>query len=151
MSLKSIVLLTAATVGVAGSALAHHSFAMFDVAKTIVIRGTVKEFAWVNPHSWLYVIAQKADGTSEEWALECSSPNMMIRWGWNARDLKPGDKVAVDIHPSRDGRHVGSVFAVYLADGRVLADPMGRTGVSGDDLARGKPKTPTQPIGEPLK
>ena len=130
---------------------AHHSFAMFDTQKTIAITGKVRELVWANPHAWLYVNAQKPDGTFEEWALECSSPNMMIRWGWNANDINAGDTITVDIHPNRDGRHQGSVYAVFLADGRVFADPIGRFGVSGDDLAKGPPSLPKKPTGVPLK
>lgn len=134
-----------------GGAYAHHSFAMFDTHKTITITGKVRELVWTNPHAWLYVNAQKTDGTFEEWALECSSPNMMIRWGWNASDISAGDTITVDIHPNRDGRHQGSVYAVFLADGRVFADPMGRQGVTGDELAKGPPSLPKKPTGVPLK
>jgi hypothetical protein len=28
---------------------------MFDTAKTITLKGTVKEYEWTNPHSWLRV------------------------------------------------------------------------------------------------
>ena len=37
----------------AGTALAHHSFAMFDRNKETTIVGTVDEFQWTNPHSWI--------------------------------------------------------------------------------------------------
>lgn len=134
----------------AGMADAHHSFATFDMQKTLAISGTVKEFVWANPHSWIYMIVTKADGTREEWGAECSSPNMMIRWGWNRSDIKVGDKITIDMHPSRDGRHFGSVYAVFLANGHVLADPMGRR-VTGDDLAKGPPPLPTKPTGTPYR
>jgi hypothetical protein len=152
MKIKSSIGLGLAVLAAAWgpAALAHHSFAMFDMQKMIALTGTVKEFAWANPHSWIYVVATKADGTQETWALECSSPNMMTRWGWKYSDIKVGDKVTVDIHPSRDGRPVASVYAVFLSDGRVLADPMGRR-VSGDDLAKGPPPLPTKPTGEPYR
>lgn len=152
MQMKRFLVLSLAALGASGAtaSFAHHSFAMFDMQKTIAISGTVKEFAWVNPHSWIYIIATKADGTKEEWGLECSSPNMMIRWGWRHSDIKEGDKITIDMHPSRDGRRFGSVYAVFLSDGRVLADPMGRR-VTGDDLARGPPSLPKKPTGEPFR
>jgi hypothetical protein len=117
---------------------------------TVAITGTVKDFAWVNPHAWIYVNVTKADGSTEQWALECSSPNMMIRWGWNKSDIRAGDKITVDMHPSRDGKPVASVYAVFLANGKVLADPMGRR-VSGDDLAKGPPSLPEKPTGTPYR
>ena len=39
----------------AGPALAHHSFAMFDQKKVLTLEGTVTEFQWTNPHSFLEV------------------------------------------------------------------------------------------------
>lgn len=152
MNMKTFLALSLATFGLSGAgvSVAHHSFAAFDMQKTLAISGTVREFVWANPHSWIYLVATKADGTSEEWALECSSPNMMIRWGWNHRDIKPGDKITIDVHPSRDGRPFGSVFAVFLGNGRVLADPMGRR-VTGDDLAKGPPSLPEKPTGTPYR
>ena len=131
-------------------AFAHHSFALFDRTQLTTLSGTVREWKWANPHTWLTVTVRKADGTDEDWALVGSSPNMMIRWGWRYADIKIGDKLTIDTHPARDGSPQGSVFAVYLADGRVLADPMGRR-VSGDDLAKGPPPVPSKPTGEPYR
>ena len=58
MNLKVVSLAAVAAAAFAASALAHHSFAMFDAEKTITLQGTVKEFEWVNPHSWLRVNGQ---------------------------------------------------------------------------------------------
>ena len=44
-------------------ALAHHSFAMFDAEKAIELKGTVKEFQFRNPHSWIHIDVKKEDGT----------------------------------------------------------------------------------------
>ena len=150
VSRRSVLMSLAALLACAsGVSFAHHSFARFDIGKTVAVTGTVTQWVWANPHSWIYLNVKRTDGTVEEWGFECSSPNMMIRWGWNRADINVGDKLTVDTHPARDGRHYGSVFAVYLSDGRVLADPMGRL-VSGDDLAKGPPSIPKKPTGEPL-
>lgn len=127
----------------------HHSFALFDTGKLVAISGTVTRWDWINPHSWLYMDVTKADGTTERWAFECSSPNMMIRWGWNAKDVRIGDKVTVDAHVARNGTHVASVKTLFLPGGKVLADPMGQGRyVSGDELATGPDSVPTKPHGE---
>ena len=34
-------------------AWAHHSMAGFDRTKTVTLVGTVKQFKWANPHSWI--------------------------------------------------------------------------------------------------
>jgi hypothetical protein len=127
---------------------AHHSFGKFDMAKLTTLTGTVREWTWANPHTWLIVVVKKANGATEQWALVGSSPNMMSRWGWNAADIKVGDKVVVDVHPGRDGTAIGSLQTVFLANGKVLADPAGSTGQA---LAGGPSHLPTKPEGQPYK
>jgi hypothetical protein len=127
---------------------AHHSFARFDMEKLVTFHGTVKEWRWANPHSWLYLAVSKPDGSVEKWGFECSSPNMMIRWGWNMSDVKVGDKITVDAHPARDGQHIGAPQILFLASGKVVADPMGQKQlVSGDQLAEGPGPLPKAPQG----
>lgn len=133
----------------ANSASAHHSFAVFNMEKLVTISGTVVDWKWVNPHSWVYLEVTKADGTTERWALECSSPNMMIRWGWNANDIQVGDKITADVHRARDGKYVAAVQTMFLASGKVVADPMGQARpVTGDELAAGPVSVPKTPQGE---
>jgi hypothetical protein len=73
---------------------------------------------------------------------------MMSRWGWNAADVKPGDKLSVDIHPGRDGTTIGAMQTLFLANGKVLADPAGSTGQA---LAGGPGQLPKKPQGQPYK
>ena len=145
MKLKSLIV-AAAAFCLASAAYAHHSFALFDRTKVVTLNGTVKDWKWANPHSWLMVVVRKPDGTDEEWALVGSSPNMMGRWGWNASDIAVGDKVQVDILPARDGKPIGALKTVFLAGGKVLADP---AGASGEALASGPTHLPTKPEGVP--
>jgi hypothetical protein len=44
------------------SAVAHHAAAMFETEKTVTVNGIVKEFAYVNPHAWLYVVVTDDNG-----------------------------------------------------------------------------------------
>jgi Family of unknown function (DUF6152) len=152
MTLKCVWTVTALIMACLWSSVssAHHSFATFDMAKTLSVTGTVKEWVWANPHSWIYLMVPKADGTQEEWAFECSSPNMMSRWGWKYSDIKVGDKLIIDTHPARDGKFHGSVYAVFLPSGKTLVEPMGEL-VTGDQLAEGPPTTPTKPTGIPYR
>ncbi len=100
-------------------ARAHHSFAMFDLTQTVEKDGVVKDLQWTNPHVWLTI--ETMDGaTPEEWGFESGPTNYLIRSGWKRDSLKPGDKVAVTLHPMKDGSHAGSLMSVKLEDGRVL-------------------------------
>jgi hypothetical protein len=87
----------------ASAALAHHSFAMFDLSKTVTLEGTVKEFRWTNPHVFIQFLVKNARGVDEEWSIEMTSPEHLARAGWRPGTLKPGDKLTLKIHPMRNG------------------------------------------------
>ncbi len=108
------------TVAIASPALAHHSFSMFDHQKNVVIEGTVKDLELTNPHSWLYVVTKDANGKTAEWTIEMGGPGNIARTGWKADTVKPGDKIAVEIHPLKDGTHGGQFLNAKLSDGRTL-------------------------------
>jgi len=94
----------------ASSALAHHSFAMFDQSKTVTIQGTVKDFRWTNPHVFIQVMVKNDQGVDEEWSIEMTSPEHLVRTGWKPGTLKPGDKITLNIHPLRDGNIKGGQY-----------------------------------------
>ncbi len=103
-------------------ALAHHCFAMFDSEQTVEYRGTVKEFQWTNPHSWLQVMIADEGGQMVEWSLEMNSPAGLTRRGWGPRTVVPGDEVTVTLHPLRDGAPGGELLTVELPDGTVMGE-----------------------------
>jgi hypothetical protein len=104
-------------------AAAHHSFAMFDAANPMTMTGTVQEFEWANPHSWLRVMIEDEElGREVLWAFELGSPVQQTRVGWSADSLKPGDTVTVLIHPLKDGARAGGLITATLSDGRVLGN-----------------------------
>ena len=106
----------------AGPALAHHSFAMFDTKTKLTMTGVIKELDWTNPHITVWVYKDAKPGESPElWNIETSSPGILTRDGWNKRSLQPGDKVQIEYNPSRDGGHSGELAKVTLtATGKVL-------------------------------
>jgi hypothetical protein len=110
-------------------ALAHHSTAMFDMAKTVEITGTIKEFQWTNPHTFTYVTVGGDAAVAGEYALEGMSPNYLGREGWSRHTLKPGDKVTLQVHPLKDGRKGGFMVSVKLPDGKVMYNLPVRGGV----------------------
>jgi hypothetical protein len=101
-------------------AIAHHSFAMFDMQKEVTAKGVVKEFQWTNPHSWVQIEIKNDKGGTDEWALEALSPNVLSRMGWKRNSLKAGESVTVVFHPARDGSHGGHLLNVTLADGTTI-------------------------------
>jgi hypothetical protein len=103
-------------------ALAHHSYAEFDTDKKLTMDGTVKEFQWTNPHSWLLVMVPNAKGEPEQWAVELNSVSLLAARGWKPKTVMPGDKVSVTFHPMRNGSHAGSYMAIKLPSGQTMGD-----------------------------
>jgi Family of unknown function (DUF6152) len=102
-------------------AVAHHSFAMFDQAKLVTLKGTVTEFQWTNPHAFIHLEVPKGDPLGGAWDIELNSPNNLKRQGWNSKTLKPGDQVTIVANPLRDTSKKGGLFGtVTLSDGKVL-------------------------------
>lgn len=116
----------------AGTAYAHHSYAMFDSNRTVTLKGVVDEFRWTNPHVALFV---KVDGSADPnamWSVEMTSPGNLTRLGWTRTSVKPGDKVEVDINPLRDGKHGGGFRSLKLvATGQVLKGRLYDIGAEG--------------------
>jgi hypothetical protein len=120
MNLKLIgVVVAPVAVLIAAPASAHHSFAMFDTGKTITLKGTVKEYEWTNPHSWLRVmVADQASGKELQWALEMSSPARQATLGMTPDTVRPGDVVTVTFHPLKDGSRGGQFIQAILPNGK---------------------------------
>jgi len=113
----------AAGVVAPATALAHHSFAAeFDASKVVRIEGTVVKFAWVNPHSWIYVDVTKPDGSVDHWKVEGGAPSLLLRRGWNRDSLPAGTKIVVNAFQARDGALRASARDITLPNGRQL-DP----------------------------
>jgi len=101
------------------AASAHHSFAMFDRTKDVKLDGTVKEWQFTNPHSWLQ-LAVVENGNAVEYGIEGSSVNTLLRIGWGPKTFKTGDKISVIINPLRDGTKGGAFVKATLPDGRII-------------------------------
>ncbi len=117
---RNIVLAGLAAALFAGPALAHHSFAMFDAAKTVNLEGTVKEFEWINPHSWVHLAVADAAGKIETWSFECGSTGQLMQSGWTRDIIKVGDKINIGFHPLKDGSNGGQLLTAKLSDGKEL-------------------------------
>jgi len=123
--MKSVHLLALASLVIAGlfasmPLMAHHSGAGFDSEKVAEITGTVKEFQFKNPHTWIQVIVEDGKGQKTEWSLEWGSPNMLGRQGYRPSTFPTGAKVTIKMHPMKDGSPAGEFMAAKFADGKVI-------------------------------
>jgi hypothetical protein len=126
MNVKVLILAGIAASVLAGQAFAHHSFAMFDPDKLITQEGVVKEFEWTNPHVWLHIVAPDAGGKAQTWSFEMQAVAAATSGGWRSNTVKPGDKVAVEFHPLKDGSRGGELVAATLPDGKRLGSSANR-------------------------
>ena len=118
--MKIGLLVIAALLTTTSSVLAHHSNAAFDGDKVIVLKGTVTEWKWVNPHVWILLSVDDGKGGKVDWAIEGRTPGQLVRAGWSRTILKAGDVITVDFSPAKDGTRTGLLTRVRLADGTVL-------------------------------
>jgi hypothetical protein len=118
--------------GVLGApVLAHHSPAAFDRTKEVTLVGTVKEFRWQNPHTWIEVLVPDAATKKDVlWGVELTSPTYLVRAGWKSNLIKPGDKVTIVVNPVRSGEPAGIFKSLTLADGRTFLERPARLGTA---------------------
>ena len=103
-------------------AFAHHGNAAYDYEKTVTIKGTVTEWVFANPHSWLKMDVTDEKGNVQHWVLEGYGAESSSASGltWHKTSLKAGDQVTVDIMPTKNGVAVGRIRRVLNADGKVI-------------------------------
>ncbi|HET6554994.1 MAG TPA: DUF6152 family protein [Dyella sp.] len=108
-----------------GTAHAHHSAAMFDSTKCESVSGTVRNFQWVYPHTWVWIVVPganaSADAAGDIWGFEFPpSGSLALAPNWSRTALEKGDKVTIYYSPLRDGRHGGLGNTVVLSGTRIL-------------------------------
>jgi hypothetical protein len=104
----------------------HHSFSMFDMSKEMTLNGTVTEFQWTNPHSYIEVDVPDEKGAVKHWSIELGSPSILQQSGWKFSSLKKSDKVTLVINPLKSGQSGGFLRKATLPGGKVLGNGPGR-------------------------
>ena len=102
--MKRIVFLVAAALLAAGGrAYAHHSFAAtYFVDQEITVEGTLTQFLYRNPHSFVKVESKDDKGNVITWSVEWGGGAQLTQEHVTRDTLKPGDHVIVTGNPGRD-------------------------------------------------
>jgi hypothetical protein len=90
------------------------------MTRTVTVVGVVKEFHWMNPHSYLVLGTADEHGKPADAFIETNGPGYLVGYGWKRESITPGDRVTAKIHPLRDGKPGGSLVSITLPDGREL-------------------------------
>ena len=108
-------------VGSTASVVAHHAFAAeFDSNRPVEFSGVVTKVEWINPHVWIHLAVKKPDGTTEAWAFEAGTPNVLFRRGFTKASLLAGTQVKVDGYQAKDGTRRANGRDLTFADGKKL-------------------------------
>ncbi len=99
---------------------AHHSPAMFDPSKQLTLTGTVREFQWTNPHSYIQLVVTSDDGAEQEWSLEMGANVYLYNLGWRPSTVKTGDTLTATVIALRNGEPGGLLVEARTADGKSL-------------------------------
>ena len=121
-SMAALIILALGGLMNATPAAAHHSFAMFDMTKSVRLEGTVKRFDWTNPHSWIFLEVVGPGATTEQWTIELPSAGALAREGWNKNYLRVGERVILHVNPLKDGRNGGNLES-FVPPSEVPASP----------------------------
>ena len=122
-SKSAVVWAAAILLALAAPALAHHSFAAeFDSDRPVTVKGVITAVRLENPHSWFFLDVTAADGKTEKWSFEASTPSSLIRSGFKPGTVKAGDEVTIKGYHARDASaNAGAGRELVMADGRAFA------------------------------
>jgi hypothetical protein len=103
-------------------AAAHHSAKIFEPDTVLAMAGTVTEFEWANPHTYIHLETPNDAGELVEWEIETDALPILIRSGWTSDSLRAGDRILVRARPDRNrARNHALLVSLEKADGTVLS------------------------------
>jgi hypothetical protein len=107
--------------GAAVSTFAHHGFNVeFDGSKCMDLKGTLSGLTWENPHAYLQMDVEDANGMVVSWHLEMITPNALKRNGTTRQDFvsNMGKLMNARACPAKvGGDSRGAAEYIKLADG----------------------------------
>jgi hypothetical protein len=120
MNLKIAIVACIILLAIGLPAFAHHGNAEFDLTQSLTLKATITDFVWSNPHSEIFFDVKDTDGKLTRWSCEAVQPALLHRAGWTKDSLKPGDQVTIVLHPAKNGKPIGYLQKVVLANGDEL-------------------------------
>ena len=126
-----VVLAFAAGLLIPRPVFAHHGTAAFEVGKKVILKGTVKEWVYSNPHCFLILEVKGEAGQVVRWTNETQAPSVIFPAGYRRDSFKPGQQVTVTVEPFKDGQPFGRILGSVLADGKILGPALSPPATAG--------------------
>ena len=117
---RGVVLAAAAALMIPLPLFAHHGGTAYDTGKEVILKATVKEWVYSNPHTLLLLEVAGENGQVTQWVAEGQAPNVIFPSGYRRDSFKPGDMVRITVEPAKNGRPVGRILQAVLANGKTL-------------------------------
>jgi hypothetical protein len=121
MKSKSLAVLALGIFAFAATLFAHHGTNLYEMTKPIVVKGTITQFEWGNPHNQIFFDVTDDKGNVVHWVTSTEPPAVMSEKGWTRKSLKPGDQVTAYVFAAKNGAPVGNLQKVILPDGKELS------------------------------
>jgi len=107
---------------VATAASAHHgTFVSYDSDHPVTMKATVTEFRFTNPHIQLFFDVKDDKGNVTHWSAEGPDPAVLVAVGWGKKKtmtaLSAGAEITITLAPARNGKPVGTMSNIVLANG----------------------------------
>ncbi len=107
-----------------GSLQAHHSLAgVYDIRGEGKVSGVLTKVAFTNPHGAMTLQVKNPDGTTTDWLMTTGSANTLANLGFGTggpNTVKAGDPVTISYFPARNGKPLGFIRSIVLADQREI-------------------------------
>jgi hypothetical protein len=94
--IRSAAALVLASVGLAGSAAAHHGWSGYDSGKELTLTGTIQEAGYEHPHGFV-----KLQVSGKTWTVVLAPPSRMENRGLKRELLTRGTSATVVGYPNR--------------------------------------------------
>jgi hypothetical protein len=120
MTFKSFLLTAIWLIASAALLIAHHGTSEYDMNTEVSLNGSVKEWTFSNPHSWLTLTVSRDRGGSEEWSIESAPPSYLTNQGWSVSTLKAGEKLTALVSPKKGEPKKGILLEVKRSSGETL-------------------------------
>ena len=99
---------------------AHHGSADYDVNREVTVEGTVTEWRWSSPHTWVMLKAARPGGPAEAWSGEGPPLSWAEARGWSKTTLQRGETVRLVMYPSRREARGGLIKRIERASGPLI-------------------------------